>query len=378
MLIKNIALTSLIILSAYCGFAQDAQFSQYYANGVYLNPAYIGINQGMTLTASYRHQWPYVMGSFRTIEAGLTFYEPCLNSGFGLNLFQHTEGEGLLQTTSASLGYAYTLKFNGASSLHFGLQASAVFKNIDWTRLRFSDQIDPFFGFQDPNGAPIPTAAPYPFERDVYPDFHFGVIYRSQWNKTSGGTRSDTDFSAGLAFHHLLQPSESLQMGLSNRTPMRLTVHAAAKFLNNFFSSRRLKNWYIVPSVRLDWQGFAAPIGGTAGVPEGYGQLSSFSGGFYMSLHPIYAGLFYQNTNPFVVRSTNSFITILGVELKWNDSKMLIGMSYDANSTGLSTEGGGTFEFTIRYNDSGTGSLFCRGGRYGGSKRTSPCPMGIY
>ncbi|MCB0634515.1 MAG: type IX secretion system membrane protein PorP/SprF, partial [Lewinella sp.] len=51
----------LVITCSLCGLvelkAQDPSFSQFYANRVYLNPAFVGLESGITLSATSRMQW---------------------------------------------------------------------------------------------------------------------------------------------------------------------------------------------------------------------------------------------------------------------------------------------------------------------------------
>ena len=46
--------------------AQDPEFSQFYANPLYLNPAFAGSNNCPRVALNYRNQWPGLSGSFVT------------------------------------------------------------------------------------------------------------------------------------------------------------------------------------------------------------------------------------------------------------------------------------------------------------------------
>ena len=57
------------ILFCKAGLSQDAGFSQFYANPIYLNPALTGNRSNPTLSLNYRNQWPSLQSSFTTYAA---------------------------------------------------------------------------------------------------------------------------------------------------------------------------------------------------------------------------------------------------------------------------------------------------------------------
>ena len=105
------------------GFSQDPYFSQFFANRVYLNPAYAGFDPGTTITLNYRNQWIGLPGgtlssfnnSFETYNATVNFQIPCflqsedLNFGTAFSVFYDEAGEAPFQTTG--LGWAFSLSF---------------------------------------------------------------------------------------------------------------------------------------------------------------------------------------------------------------------------------------------------------------------------
>ncbi len=47
-------------------FAQDPEFTQFYANPLYLNPAFAGTARCPRICLNYRNQWPGITGTFVT------------------------------------------------------------------------------------------------------------------------------------------------------------------------------------------------------------------------------------------------------------------------------------------------------------------------
>ena len=67
----SFGLTALMISSL--AFAQDAHFSQYYANPIYLNPAFAGLDRCPTVHTNYRNQYPE-LGIYQSYSASYDQY----------------------------------------------------------------------------------------------------------------------------------------------------------------------------------------------------------------------------------------------------------------------------------------------------------------
>src|SRR6267154_6308565 len=80
--------------------AQDAQFSQFYAAPLYLNPAFAGATGQARVGLNYRNQWPAIDANFNTISAYADFYIEEKNSGVGVIITKDREGLLGLQSTS--------------------------------------------------------------------------------------------------------------------------------------------------------------------------------------------------------------------------------------------------------------------------------------
>ncbi|MCG8573993.1 MAG: type IX secretion system membrane protein PorP/SprF, partial [Flavobacteriales bacterium] len=48
------------------GHSQDPEFTQFYANPIYLNPAFAGSHGCPRLNLNHRNQWPSISGAFVT------------------------------------------------------------------------------------------------------------------------------------------------------------------------------------------------------------------------------------------------------------------------------------------------------------------------
>ena len=64
--------------------AQDPEFTQFYANPLYLNPAFAGTARCPRLVMNYRNQWPSLSGTFVTTSASYDQHVPTIQGGLGL------------------------------------------------------------------------------------------------------------------------------------------------------------------------------------------------------------------------------------------------------------------------------------------------------
>ena len=73
----------LLIKQSYC---QDVEFSQYYANPLYLNPAFAGSDNYARVSLNYRTILPTSFGDYSTYSASLDKYYDELSGGVGFQI----------------------------------------------------------------------------------------------------------------------------------------------------------------------------------------------------------------------------------------------------------------------------------------------------
>jgi type IX secretion system PorP/SprF family membrane protein len=182
-MLKKTFYTFLIVLTAFTVQAQqDAQFSQYMFNNLYLNPAYAGVDGVTQLTGAYRAQWAGYQSSFGDGGAPTTqmvsFNTPIykLRSGFGTYVMN--DNLGPQNNLEAQAMYAYHLGIK-ESKLSFGIKAGIYSMSINGKRYRalYPD---------DPN-------VPKGNESQVRPDLGLGIFYRTE------------KYYAGVGINHLLK-----------------------------------------------------------------------------------------------------------------------------------------------------------------------------
>jgi type IX secretion system PorP/SprF family membrane protein len=289
------------------GVAQDAHFSQYYANPIYLNPAFAGLERCPTVHSNYRNQYPE-LGVYQTYSASYDQYVDKLNGGVAIMALKDDAGNGALNLTEVSAIYSYHLEVNRNFNLLTGFQATFRQRSLDWGQFTFPDMIDPFYGFVLPTNEVAPGNN---FNNHL--DLSFGMLgFTDRWY-------------IGVVGHHLTEPNEAFLS--QSRLPLKLTAHAGA---NIPLGRKRLHNSlqsYIVPNVVYQQQGSASQL--TAGVSFARGPLA---GGLALR-----QGSF----NP------DAIIFILGItppDLPWT-----FGYSYDYTISDLTNTLGGSHEVSLGY-----------------------------
>lgn len=349
--------------------AQDPSFSQFYANRIYLNPAFAGLESGMAFSAATRAQWMAADRGFRTYTATLEMQVPVVQLGWGLHVMRNEEGLAGLNTNQAGFALSYTIpgKYN---NVHFGFEGRLVQKQIDWSKLVFSDQLDPVFGQIYP-GSLSPV-----LDRVTFGDADFGIVWRHESKKRGRTVRSHL----GLSMHHLPYLFQRSSRGndsflnLENSIAPRTTLHGGWMIPVQFFQGVG-HEIALLPHFKLDMQGykFLNPSE----------NITVATAGLYGMVNNLYVGLFYQNKwlAPQAVH-TDAFIFTLGAYFSPDDSSpnnqsptVFLGLSADINATGVGPAAGSVFEATIRYRFAPNvgGGLNANGQRSRSKKRILDC-----
>lgn len=280
-----------------CSHAQDLQFTQFYANPLYLNPAFAGSDYCPRMCLNYRNQWPNLSGTYVSYSASYDRFIQVMAGGFGLLVTTDDQARGTLKTTTASLIYAYQLKVNRKFSVNFGLQATYFQKLLDRTKLHFGDMIDPRRGFVWNTNEIVPAQ----IKRNA--DFSAGILGYSK------------HYFFGVAANHLTQPDEGL-LGVS-KLPAKFTVHGGI-----ILELEKGASSYISPNILFQAQ-------------QKFTQLNL---GMYYKRDAFVAGLWYRNKD--------AVIALVGVQNKF----IKVGYSYDVTISKLAGNTAGSHEISLQLN----------------------------
>jgi type IX secretion system PorP/SprF family membrane protein len=276
--------------------AQDPEFTQFYANPLYLNPAFAGSNICPRVCINYRNQWPGISGTYITTSASFDRFVYKIKSGLGLLVTNDRAGQGTLSTTNISGIYSYQWRPTRNVSVNVGFQATYAEKKLDWNKLTFGDQID------DRRGFVKNTDEIRGLSKKSYADFSAGAVMFTK------------KYFVGFAANHITQPDESLLSG-SSRLPIKYTAHAGAIIPLGSASNETSVSPNILYQKQQDFQ-----------------QINL---GVYVTKGSVVGGLWYRNSDAFIV--------LIGFQ----QGIFKIGYSYDVTVSKLTNASAGSHEVSL-------------------------------
>ena len=81
-----LALACLLAISNSVSAQQDAQYSQYMFNGIYINPAYAGYKEVLNVYSFYRSQWTGITGAPKSMSLAVDAIANSGNVGLALQV----------------------------------------------------------------------------------------------------------------------------------------------------------------------------------------------------------------------------------------------------------------------------------------------------
>ncbi len=308
--------------------AQDPQLSQFYGNPLYTNPAFAGSSIGCgRVVMCYRNQWPGLARTFETQTVSWDRDYGNLGGGLGLMVTNDVAGAGRLRRITASAMYSYYTKISSNMGLRFGMQASYYQQSIDWSKLTFSDMIDPRTGF---DGGPL-TKEITPTQTKTFPNFSTGAVLYSE------------KYYVGMAVHNLVEPNESFynSTGPGTNLPRRYTMHGGVTIP----LGARQQEFSISPNMLFMVQK----------------QFTQINFGFYINKSNFITGLWYRQTRP----NSDALMVLVG----FKTPTFKVGYSYDLTVSNARAAATGSHEVTCSIN------IGCN--NQGGPKRLI-CPRMTY
>ncbi|WP_413512532.1 type IX secretion system membrane protein PorP/SprF [Myroides odoratus] len=140
--LKTIVLGGLGLLSITQTYAQqDPQYTQYMYNHSNINPAYAGSREGLNIFGLYRTQWVGLEGAPKT--ATLSVNTPLGDSGLGLGVNFTNDHLGVMDDNTLSVDLSYAIDLNYTYKLAFGLKGSANLLDVNYSKLNVYNPTDP-------------------------------------------------------------------------------------------------------------------------------------------------------------------------------------------------------------------------------------------
>jgi type IX secretion system PorP/SprF family membrane protein len=207
----------LLICFTKVGAQQDAQFSQYMFNGIYINPAYAGYKEQLNMHAFYRNQWTGIEGAPQTMSVAIDAIANGGNVGLALQLSSDRLGAQKNQSIYANYAYRLPLNSDGSSRLAFGLGLGAVQNGIDGAMLNPNDL--------EPN-------QPLNMQSSIVPDARVGAYFSS--DRFYVGVSADnlvSQYISADTYDFIPKPKPHYYLTAGTLLPLNETVQLKPSFL---------------------------------------------------------------------------------------------------------------------------------------------------
>lgn len=211
---KLILHTILMFVALTNVLAQDPNFSQFYNNPVYYNPAMIALNNGYSVKVHARNLWGPIPGKFNTYSASFEG-QVIPKLALAVNAYSDVAGEANLRTTGGYMSYAYRPVDNRNFMIQVGVNAGVINKNIDWSKLRFSDHYHEVYGEMGTTQFTPPN-----YNNVTYADFGSGIVMRFNHEPRKRRALEQMMTTVGFSVMHLSQPKEGFIVG--DDLPMKM------------------------------------------------------------------------------------------------------------------------------------------------------------
>jgi len=213
--------------------AQDAFFSLYENNPVYLNAAKIGRYTKKTFIANQRLQSSVSSSKYNTSQ--FTFVLPVYlqmnyaekshvnhKGGIGISVYNDNIG-GAFKTTGANVNFAYNWLLDKTFKhlVSFGLYSGYEKLAVDYNNYTWGEQYDPELGY-----APgTPAYAVPDYEKSTVFDVGFGVLwsFRNKLLELKG----IRNVEAGISLSHLNSPGLSFVENSNANLSLAIKIHSS-------------------------------------------------------------------------------------------------------------------------------------------------------
>ena len=300
-----------VVVFAALAHSQDVSFSQFYANPMYLNPAFAGSAGIPRVGLQYRNQWSGFDNAFTTYSASFDIPVEKLQGGLGGYLINDAQADGILKTLQLNLSYAVFLQVSENYHLNAAIQAGYFQNSLNTSRLIFADNLDPYTGSSGESGELATLTDPnYQFF-----DVSAGLLMYSE------------RLFFGLAAHHLTEPDQSFYEGAEEVSPLnrKFTAHFGAKLPVYIYGHQR-KKFDISPQVVTQFQG----------------KFQQFNYGLFATKRGLIAGTWFRQNFGF---RYDAVILVLGfMKCSWQ-----FYYSYDFTVSGLRGNSGSTHEVSLTF-----------------------------
>jgi type IX secretion system PorP/SprF family membrane protein len=306
----NIALLCLLAMST---FAQDQQFTQFYAVPTAVSPAFAGASIQSRVSMQYRNQWAAIPGGFNAGNITFDQFMPNLNSGIGMLVSYDQAGSGALRSSTVAVQYAYEARIKRNLFFRPALQLGYGQKAIDFEKLTFYDQL-----IREGDEPSLEAGTVRPVN---YYDMGAGMLLYSPklW--------------LGVSAFHNNTPDVSMYDSQKSPLARKFSVHGGYRIRLKGNSLRKLDHYMVVAANYLSQQ-----------------QFDQLDMGFYYEFSPMILGMWYRGlpmkSNSYGYLNHDALAFVLGFQA----GNYKVGYSYDITVSKLGiASSAGSHEVSLVY-----------------------------
>ena len=292
-------------------YSQDISFSQFYANPLYLNPAFSGSVGVPRVALQYRNQWSGFDNAFTTYSAAFDMPVQKLQGGIGGYVLNDTQADGILNTLQFNVSYSVFIQLSENYRLHGALQAGFNQNSLNTNKLIFADNLDPNYGNHG-SSAELATLTDPNYS---FVDFSSGILMYSK------------RLFYGIAVHHLTEPNQSFYSGNEDvaKLDRKYTAHFGARLPVYLYGHNR-KKFDISPQLIVQLQG----------------QFQQLNYGIFATKLGLTAGTWFRQNFGFRYDAVIFMVGFMKKSWQFN-------YSYDFTVSGLRADSGGTSEVSLTF-----------------------------
>ena len=293
----------------------DPHFSQIRAYPLWLNPALTGVfdDGSSRLSANFKAQWTGITNGYQTGAISADF-KATEKVSLGLNVINQLAGSADYNYFAAygTFGYGIAVSSDGTKKLHFGVQVGLINRSFNAGALQFDGQYNPLIGY-DPN---ISSGVNFLSTGSIIFDSGLGVYYYD----TDPG--NNVKLFGGASIYHINgAPDPFADAGTKTVMPIRFNIHGGVKI-------EASENFNITPNIIY--------------IRQQQNQIRAVD---------IYAELKSNDGNSIILGALDRIDDAVVAEFGYHIKSTIIGLSYDINTSRLSTatNGHGGIELSLNY-----------------------------
>jgi type IX secretion system PorP/SprF family membrane protein len=191
---KNII--TLLIFAFLCIDAaaqQDAGFSMYFFNPVYVNPGYAGSRELFSGSIVHRSQWINMPGAPTSQAVSLHSALPNTRAGLGLQVYNDVVGP--MKNTGLNFTYAYHIPVTSKAKLSLGLTGMMNNIRIGMDQINIDDNADPsFVGNASSKWVPDAGFGAYLYKERFYAGLSANHLVQSRFGLSETAGADDAKF----------------------------------------------------------------------------------------------------------------------------------------------------------------------------------------